>query len=42
MGLMKVNLQDGKENDTLNPGIEWQMQAFYIQNIADMEVQTDL
>jgi hypothetical protein len=37
MGLMKVNLQDGKENDTLNPSMEWQMQAFYLQNIADME-----
>ena len=37
MGLMKVNLQDGKENGTLNPSIEWQMQAFYLQNIADME-----
>ena len=34
---MKVNLQHGKENGTLNPSIEWQMQAFYLQNIADME-----
>jgi hypothetical protein len=34
---MKVNLQDGKENGTLNPSIEWQMQAFYLQNIADLE-----
>jgi hypothetical protein len=34
---MKVNLQHGKENGTLNPSIEWQMQEFYLQNIADME-----
>ena len=34
---MKVNLQHGKENGTLNLSIEWQMQEFYLQNIADME-----
>jgi vacuolar-type H+-ATPase catalytic subunit A/Vma1 len=25
-GLVKVNLQDGKENGRLNPSIEWQKQ----------------
>jgi hypothetical protein len=36
-GLVKVNLQEGKETGTFNPSIELHMQAFYLQNIADME-----